>query len=367
MCIVPKGPRVLCCLVPENSKVTCACSCYFSIVSVAHCTCMQHCSVLLMLSLKCSQWRLPQDCSCVCVFQVPIPDTSTACMHGVLEFLYCGLLTPCPGLEPMELIVLANRLCLPRLVALTGTVSPLQPHECKKKGLQKTRFLLSQEAGYWDDDIAPCVIASFLSMCVDPVLSVLCDPVEQHAVDELLQLAVKGGDIDGQVLAYLELAQVCLLNDVPSSLDSLDFRNWRLELCSSTLKATVLFCSSTMPSSCQLGVSITSAPIITASAASFLKTWRPCHQVLSKIPHFKYKCNLPTGSVFLLFQEAKKVLKQKKVGTKLAVIFPKSVNKNYVLQREHSRRVPFQLFNFRRFPGLTLSSWNFTRCNTLCY
>lgn len=59
----------------------------------------------------------------VCVFQVPIPNTSTACMHGVLEFLYCGLLTPCPGLEPMELIVLANRLCLPRLVALTGTVS----------------------------------------------------------------------------------------------------------------------------------------------------------------------------------------------------------------------------------------------------
>uniref|UniRef100_A0A7N9AW27 Rho-related BTB domain-containing protein 1 n=1 Tax=Mastacembelus armatus TaxID=205130 RepID=A0A7N9AW27_9TELE len=81
--------------------------------------------------------------------EVSIPDTSTACMRGVLEFLYCGLLTPCPGLEPIELIVLANRLCLPRLVALT----------------------------------------------------------EQHAVDELLQLAVKGVDIDGQVLAYLELAQ----------------------------------------------------------------------------------------------------------------------------------------------------------------
>lgn len=36
-----------------------------------------------------------------------------------------------------------------------------------------------------------------------------CASAEQHAVDELLQLAVKGGDIDGQVLAYLELAQVC--------------------------------------------------------------------------------------------------------------------------------------------------------------
>lgn len=54
------------------------------------------------------------------ILQVSIPNTSTACMRGVLEFLYCGLLTPCPGLEPMELIVLANRLCLPRLVALTG-------------------------------------------------------------------------------------------------------------------------------------------------------------------------------------------------------------------------------------------------------
>ncbi|KAG7490039.1 rho-related BTB domain-containing protein 2-like isoform X2 [Solea senegalensis] len=83
------------------------------------------------------------------VEEVSIPNTSASCMHGVLEFLYCGLLTPCPGLEPMEMIILANRLCLPRLVSLT----------------------------------------------------------EQHAVDELLQSAVKGVDVDGQVLAYLELAQ----------------------------------------------------------------------------------------------------------------------------------------------------------------
>lgn len=38
-------------------------------------------------------------------------------------------------------------------------------------------------------------------------------------------------------------------------------------------------CSSTMPSNYQLGVSTTSALIITASAASFPKTWRPCLQV----------------------------------------------------------------------------------------
>ncbi|KAJ8391671.1 hypothetical protein AAFF_G00086210 [Aldrovandia affinis] len=83
------------------------------------------------------------------VEEVPIPDTSSACMRAVLEYLYCGLLTPCPELQPMELIVLANRLCLPRLVALT----------------------------------------------------------EQHTVEELLQWTVKGVDIDGQVLAYLEMAQ----------------------------------------------------------------------------------------------------------------------------------------------------------------
>lgn len=80
-------------------------------------------------SISSPYWLLTLHFSCffppldLVIFQVPIPNTSTACMHGVLEFLYCGLLTPCPGLEPMELIVLANRLCLPRLVALTGTDS----------------------------------------------------------------------------------------------------------------------------------------------------------------------------------------------------------------------------------------------------
>ncbi|XP_067294408.1 rho related BTB domain containing 4 isoform X1 [Pseudorasbora parva] len=81
--------------------------------------------------------------------EVSIPNTSCACMRAVLEFLYCGVLTPCPELEPMDLIILANRLCLPRLVALT----------------------------------------------------------EQHAIEDLLQLSVKGVDIDGHVLAYLEMSQ----------------------------------------------------------------------------------------------------------------------------------------------------------------
>lgn len=53
------------------------------------------------------------------------------------------------------------------------------------------------------------------------------------------------------------------------------------------------FCSSTMPSNSQLGVSITSALIITASAANFPKTWRQCLQV--QTPCFSW----PLQSVFL--------------------------------------------------------------------
>ncbi|KAJ8339221.1 hypothetical protein SKAU_G00360070 [Synaphobranchus kaupii] len=81
--------------------------------------------------------------------EVSIPNTSSACMRAVLEYLYCSSLTPCPNLQPIDLIVLANRLCLPRLVAFT----------------------------------------------------------EQYAVEELLQWAMKGVDIDGQVLIYVEMAQ----------------------------------------------------------------------------------------------------------------------------------------------------------------
>lgn len=57
-----------------------------------------------------------------------------------------------------------------------------------------------------DKDAGPC------QWCISTVnidMITFCASSEQHAVDELLQLAVKGVDIDGQVLAYLELAQVC--------------------------------------------------------------------------------------------------------------------------------------------------------------
>lgn len=57
--------------------------------------------------------------------QVVFPYTSKSCMRAVLEYLYTGMFTSSPDLDDMKLIILANRLCLPHLVALTGTREPL--------------------------------------------------------------------------------------------------------------------------------------------------------------------------------------------------------------------------------------------------
>uniref|UniRef100_A0A8C1W6R3 Rho-related BTB domain-containing protein 1 n=1 Tax=Cyprinus carpio TaxID=7962 RepID=A0A8C1W6R3_CYPCA len=84
--------------------------------------------------------------------EVSFPNTSRVCMQAVLEYLYTNQLSPMADLDPMELIALANRLCLPRLIALT----------------------------------------------------------EQYAASELVKASKDGQDIDGEVLTYLELAQVNL-------------------------------------------------------------------------------------------------------------------------------------------------------------
>lgn len=52
--------------------------------------------------------------------QVSLPGTNCACLRAVLDFLYTGVFTPTPDLDAMELLILTNRLCLPRLQALTG-------------------------------------------------------------------------------------------------------------------------------------------------------------------------------------------------------------------------------------------------------
>ncbi|XP_029465610.1 rho-related BTB domain-containing protein 1 isoform X2 [Rhinatrema bivittatum] len=81
--------------------------------------------------------------------EVVLPNVSKSTMQAVLDYLYTRQLLPKLDMDPLELIALANRICLPHLVALT----------------------------------------------------------EQYAVQELTKCAVNGVDIDGEVLTYLELAQ----------------------------------------------------------------------------------------------------------------------------------------------------------------
>ena len=68
---------------------------------------------------------LKLDLAAVCSIpshpQVVFPYTSKSCMRAVLEYLYTGMFTSSPDLDDMKLIILANRFCLPHLVALTGS------------------------------------------------------------------------------------------------------------------------------------------------------------------------------------------------------------------------------------------------------
>lgn len=81
--------------------------------------------------------------------EVHLPSINKMSMQAVLDYLYTKQLSPNLDLDPLELIALANRFCLPHLVALA----------------------------------------------------------EQHAVQELTKAAMSGVAIDGEVLSYLELAQ----------------------------------------------------------------------------------------------------------------------------------------------------------------
>ncbi|NXO90973.1 RHBT1 protein, partial [Certhia brachydactyla] len=81
--------------------------------------------------------------------EVSLPGTNCACLRAVLDFLYTGVFPPTPDLDAMELLILTDRLCLPRLQALT----------------------------------------------------------EQYAVDELLRAFMQRVEIDEQVIIYLEMTQ----------------------------------------------------------------------------------------------------------------------------------------------------------------
>ncbi|KAI7793520.1 putative rho-related BTB domain-containing protein 2, partial [Triplophysa rosa] len=84
-----------------------------------------------------------------CTKEVLFPNTTRSSMQAVLEYLYTGRFCSRPDLDAMELIILANRLCLPHLVAVT----------------------------------------------------------ELHTVSVLSEAAAMGTDIDGDVLVYLEMAE----------------------------------------------------------------------------------------------------------------------------------------------------------------
>lgn len=58
------------------------------------------------------------------------------------------------------------------------------------------------------DGPTPSKQASCLAECGLPFFCSLSSP-EQHAVQELTKAAMSGVGIDGEVLSYLELAQVC--------------------------------------------------------------------------------------------------------------------------------------------------------------
>ncbi|KAJ6661570.1 hypothetical protein lerEdw1_013809 [Lerista edwardsae] len=81
--------------------------------------------------------------------EVVLPNINKTSMQAVLDYLYTKQLSSSQELDTLELIALANRFCLPHLVALA----------------------------------------------------------EQHAVQELTKTAVSGVSIDGEVLYYLEIAQ----------------------------------------------------------------------------------------------------------------------------------------------------------------
>ncbi|XP_044880174.1 rho-related BTB domain-containing protein 1 isoform X2 [Mauremys mutica] len=82
--------------------------------------------------------------------EVVLPNINKTSMQAVLDYLYTKQLSSSQELDMLELIALANRFCLPHLVALA----------------------------------------------------------EQHAVQELTKASGNGIGIDGEVLSYLELAQI---------------------------------------------------------------------------------------------------------------------------------------------------------------
>lgn len=104
------------------------------------------------------------------------PNTTRSSMRAVLEYLYTGRFCSRPDLDAMELIVLANRLCLPHLVALTGI------------------NICYNYSSLFTCELHCLILSMFLS--------------ELYTVTVLTEAAMMGTDTDGDVLVYLDMAQV---------------------------------------------------------------------------------------------------------------------------------------------------------------
>lgn len=59
-------------------------------------------------------------------------------MQAVLDYLYTKQLSPTLDLDPLELIALANRFCLPHLVALAGKAEDTRPRSVWLSYLSKS-------------------------------------------------------------------------------------------------------------------------------------------------------------------------------------------------------------------------------------
>ncbi|XP_053319017.1 rho-related BTB domain-containing protein 2 isoform X2 [Spea bombifrons] len=82
--------------------------------------------------------------------EVVVPYTSRSSMRAVLEYLYTGQFSARPDLEPLDLIILANRLCLPHLVALTEqhTVSVMLDASLNNKDIDGEALMLLEAAQF---------------------------------------------------------------------------------------------------------------------------------------------------------------------------------------------------------------------------
>lgn len=80
-------------------------------------------------------------------------------MQAVLEYLYTNQLSPMADLDPMELIALANRLCLPRLIALTGELSTTRmTHKTRHAFLKHRAELLGRLGSKANRPFSPFIL-----------------------------------------------------------------------------------------------------------------------------------------------------------------------------------------------------------------